>query len=173
MLLTFWVHGRGRDEPESLGWAKSAWDSVESWGREAGRWTGLVRYGEGSEAMRISENREPVQAAEGSRPGLVGRLFGSLTGLRTSEGSGGKSKATTRGLPAPGTYKIGEVRGEYVKVCKIASLDRLLSLTGGSECSRTIHPIVIGHRCPFCECTVSRSSSDILESRSRRRGLAW
>ena len=80
--------------------------------------------------MRISENREPVQAAEGSRPGLVGRLFGSLTGLRTSEGSGGKSKATTRGLPAPGTYKIGEVRGEYVKVCKIASLDRLLSLTG-------------------------------------------
>jgi len=95
---------------------KSAWTTVLGYGREAGRWAGLVQNGgKGAESEAV-ERKEVVPVAVDNQPGVMGRLFGSFTSLSTSDGSGTKSKAATRGLPPPGTYKIGEVRAEYVKV---------------------------------------------------------
>ena len=121
LLLTFWVHGRGRDEPESLGWVKSAWARVEGLGREAGSWAGLVQEGPNGAGTELVERKEPVTVVENQQPGLLGRIFGSLTtSLRAADGSGSKSKASTRGLPSPGTYTIGEVQGEYIKVSNLS-----------------------------------------------------
>jgi import inner membrane translocase subunit TIM21 len=118
MLVTFWVHGRGRDEPEPLGWIKGVWNGVE----ENLRWIGGV--------MGVSEPHEPGQvdlvssnsssaspkssssSTDSSSGGWFSGLTGSLRGGLASR-SGGESR---RGLPPPGTYKIGEVKAEYVKV---------------------------------------------------------
>lgn len=48
--------------------------------------------------------------------GLAGSLRGGLsTGTRSGE--------SRRGLPPAGTYKIGEVKAEYVKVCPMSIIN--------------------------------------------------
>ncbi|WVR03816.1 hypothetical protein IAU60_000812 [Kwoniella sp. DSM 27419] len=118
MLLTFWVHGRGKDEPEQLGWLKNSWRTVEGYGRQGLVMAGLLEEHtetgpDGStNAVPVASAAQPPAAAP--QQGTVGRWFGGLTSsLRSSSAPGGK--ASTRGLPPPGTYKIGEVRAEYVK----------------------------------------------------------
>ncbi|CAD6568094.1 MAG: hypothetical protein TREMPRED_004257 [Tremellales sp. Tagirdzhanova-0007] len=115
LLLTFWVHGRGRDESESLGWFKSAWVSVERWGRKAGKRAGTIQDAEIAEEIKLGQQKDMTQLDEDSQPGILGRIFGSLTVLRSPEGSGSTSKGSARRSPPPGTYKIGEVSADYVK----------------------------------------------------------
>ncbi|OCF43385.1 hypothetical protein I317_02825 [Kwoniella heveanensis CBS 569] len=105
MLLTFWVHGRGKDEPENLGWLKSAWRSVEDYGRQG---------------LAFMIGRKQAQAQEQQQQqeqGTLARLFGGFTSSLRSTSSAVKKgmSGSGRGLPPPGTYKIGEVRAEYVK----------------------------------------------------------
>ncbi|WVF65774.1 hypothetical protein IAT40_000508 [Kwoniella sp. CBS 6097] len=128
MLLTFWVHGRGKDEPEKLGWLKSAWRSVEDYGRQGLVYAGLVdpassgaeseRRNEGAVQQGHAAGPEQEQGQEpGQSPGALGRLFGGFTTSLRSTSTAVKNGMTGRGrgLPPPGTYKIGEVRAEYVK----------------------------------------------------------
>jgi hypothetical protein len=115
LILTFYVHGRGRNEPEPMSWAKDAWGYVLMYGREAGRWAGLIEDGEGAQAgqaapvMPIKAEQEVEPASSG--PSWFGRMFGGLT-----TGRRGPRESSQRGLPPPGTYKVGEVHGDYVKV---------------------------------------------------------
>ena len=128
LLLTFWVHGRGRNEPESLGWIRSAWASVERWGREAGKLAGLIQDSESGEETRLGQQKVMVQSDEDPQPGVLGRIFGSLTVLRSPDGSGSKPKGPARGTPLPGTYKIGEVSADYVKVSHLHLLESFRGL---------------------------------------------
>jgi import inner membrane translocase subunit TIM21 len=119
MLVTFWVHGRGRDEPEPLGWIKGIWNGVE----ENLRWIGGVMgvsepYEPGQEvAPTVSTGQVPSQV-EKSKSGNGGGWFSGLAGsLRGGLSTGTRSGESRRGLPPAGTYKIGEVKAEYVKVC--------------------------------------------------------
>jgi import inner membrane translocase subunit TIM21 len=119
MLLTFYVHGRGKDEPEPLSWAKDAYEYVLETAKEAGRYAGLVEDDPaGDLRSAVVEKVEQVGKAGqdagegGSGAGWFGTVFGGLSTLRTSVTGQGVQK----GLPPPGTYKVGEVHGDYVKV---------------------------------------------------------
>ncbi|KAK8861572.1 hypothetical protein IAR55_002394 [Kwoniella newhampshirensis] len=161
MLLTFWVHGRGKDEPEPMGWVKRTWSTIESYGREGLRYAGLITNHEGETSVNGpgsgSEERTNVvegkidsqvvaeqsqRADSGSGSGL-GRWLGGLTSslsLRSTGGSadGKNNLSNTRGLPPAGTYKIGEVRAEYVK--NASGQFTLLSLIVDVPSSRATYP---------------------------------
>ena len=99
-----------------MSWAKDAWGYVLMYGREAGKWAGLIEDGEGTEAAAQAAQAVPVKAeqkaeAASSGPSWFGRTFGGLT-----TGRRGQGESSLRGLPPPGTYKVGEVHGDYVKV---------------------------------------------------------
>jgi hypothetical protein len=82
--------------------------------------------------MGVSEPYEPgqlpvpeaavsstTQASSGSSSGgWFSGLAGSLRGSMSSTSGGRESR---RGLPPAGTYKIGEVKAEYVKVSRSIS----------------------------------------------------
>jgi len=119
MLLTFYVHGRGKDEPEPLSWAKDAWEYVLESAKEAGRYAGLVEDDPaGDLRSAVVDKVEKVgkaaqeTAGGGGKGSWFGKVFGGLSSLRTSA----TGQGTQRGLPPPGTYKVGEVHGDYVKV---------------------------------------------------------
>ncbi|WWC60303.1 uncharacterized protein I303_102872 [Kwoniella dejecticola CBS 10117] len=145
MLLTFWVHGRGKDEPEQLGWLKSTYRQVEGYGRQGLIYVGLIQphpENEG-EGLMESTNSGTVQSfgREEEQPGMLNRWFGGFTSsLRTqSSGSGaGRRKDNTRGLPPPGTYTIGECRAEYVK--NASGQFTLLSLSVDIPSSKVSYP---------------------------------
>lgn len=42
LILTFWVHGRGIGEEETLGWAKTGYHTAVGWARGLGELMGLV-----------------------------------------------------------------------------------------------------------------------------------
>lgn len=131
MLLTFWVHGRSKDDPEPLGWgpigwARGAWNVLGDWAEEWGVWAGVL--GEKTAAAehqalgaastkppataRVTDNAATANGGGGS--GWLGGLFGGVTGsIRSGPGAG---KDARRALPPPGTYTVGEVRADYVKV---------------------------------------------------------
>jgi hypothetical protein len=121
MLLTFWVHGRGIGEEEPLGWVKRWYRTALGWGRDAGEWVGVVPPAS-EEVSATASAHTHVQSAGGpsgsssdvgssSGSSFLGGIFGGL-GLR----GGSAARKDTRGLPPPGTYKVGEVHGDYVKV---------------------------------------------------------
>jgi len=112
MLVTFWVHGRGRDEPEPLGWIKGIWHDVEENLRWVGGYMGVSEpYEPGQSAQEtvvpVKEEASPSTTGGGWFSGLSNSLRGTLP-TRAGE--------SRRGLPPAGTYKIGEVKAEYVKV---------------------------------------------------------
>lgn len=116
MLVTFWVHGRGKDEPEPMGWIKGVWAGIEENLRWAGGMMGVsAPYEPGQSetqqqaATTTSTNSE---ASSESSTGWFGSLRNAL-GTQTRSSGEGRSK---RGLAPAGTYKIGEVKAEYVKV---------------------------------------------------------
>jgi import inner membrane translocase subunit TIM21 len=111
MLVTFWVHGRGKDEAEPLGWIKGIWFNVEENLRWVGGYMGVSEpYQPGqTPSEAVSPVKQEPEASSGG--GWFSGLAGSLRGGVVSRP--GESK---RGLPPPGTYKIGEVKAEYVKV---------------------------------------------------------
>lgn len=109
MLLTFWVHGRGKDEPEPLGWAKTWVKKGEEVVRQIGSWVGLAADPDGPVVV-LPPTPEPEVQPEQQGPGFLGRLARSF-----SLSSGSTVKSATAKPPPPGTYKIGEVRADYVK----------------------------------------------------------
>lgn len=110
MLVTFWVHGRGKDEAEPLGWIKGIWFNVEENLRWVGGYMGVSEpYQPGQTPDVVVPVKEQAESSSGG--GWFSGLAGSLRGGVVSRS--GESK---RGLPPPGTYKIGEVKAEYVKV---------------------------------------------------------
>ena len=130
MLLTFWVHGRGRNDPEPLHWAKSSWHGVLSAVDEVARWIGIIGLGESIYESRTTSEEPEVDRSASKEPSaghrtdekdskegwLSSKLGGfGLTGLRSPVGRGEKAASTAR-IPPPGTYKVGEVHGDYVKV---------------------------------------------------------
>jgi len=121
MLLTFYVHGRGKDEPEPLSWAKDAWEYVLESAKEAGRYAGLVEDDPAgdlkSAIVQKVESAARDEQTSGSSGRWFGKVFGGLSSLRTSV-----TQAGQKGLPPPGTYKVGEVHGDYVKVNWSAAL---------------------------------------------------
>jgi import inner membrane translocase subunit TIM21 len=111
MLVTFWVHGRGKDEAEPLGWIKGIWFNVEENLRWVGGYMGVSEpYQPGQTPSEVvSPVKQEPEASLGG--GWFSGLAGSLRG-----GVATRSGESKRGLPPPGTYKIGEVKAEYVKV---------------------------------------------------------
>jgi hypothetical protein len=103
-----------------MSWLKSGWRVAEGWACQAGEWAGLVQPREEVEVPRSAFVRETEGGKEREQrqeqgPGMLGRLFGGIT-----RQPGGRE--VRRGLPPPGTYKVGEVRADYVKVsCNPAS----------------------------------------------------
>lgn len=124
MLLTFWVHGRGIGEEEPLGFVKRYYRTVLEYGHKAGEWAGLVPPSSAaavasastSTAERVeSASKAGVEPARDEGSGWLGGMLGGFSGLRS--GAAQKtSGGSTRGAPPPGTYKVGEVHGDYVKV---------------------------------------------------------
>ena len=131
MILTFWIHGRGRDDPEPMSWAKDAWGTTVSYAKDAATKVGFLEPdahlegtntdgtkktagdGETSGTSRQDSLQVVDKSGEGS---WFGKMFGGLTLLRTSDTS--KGNGIIRGTPPPGTYKVGEVHGDYVKVSR-------------------------------------------------------
>ncbi|ORY24387.1 hypothetical protein BCR39DRAFT_547029 [Naematelia encephala] len=153
MIMTFWVHGRGRDEPEPLGWVWRYWAKVESVGREFISWTGAVSHddgaqrstkvdaegqgqGQGMASKGQSKDRVDQQQSDQDDDGVLGRWFGGWTSLRAPPGQ--PRKEIHRGLPPPGTYKVGEARAEYVK--NAAGQFTLLTLVVDVPSSRASYP---------------------------------
>lgn len=163
MLLTFYVHGRGRDEPEPMSWAKDAWGYVLMYGKQAGQYMGLVEEDPRTEtpkAVRQVDVTPTPPVAESRGGGWMGKLFGGLSSMR----SGDPAKTSQRGLPPPGTYKSGEVHGDYVKVSHSQAIKQQLS-ANVAECGRHFPVGVPHHRCARIDRLSSRSSCRLLVAR--------
>lgn len=146
LIISFWVHGRGRDEPEPHSWAKRSVSTAVDSLRSAGTFIGLIADPDGPETaptkaeVEIAElekakaerEREAAEAQQG--PGFLGRLSKSFS----FRPGGGKVRSATTKLPPPGTYKIGEVRADYVK--NASGHYTLLSLTADVPSSRAPYP---------------------------------
>ncbi|ORX33695.1 hypothetical protein BD324DRAFT_639190 [Kockovaella imperatae] len=152
MIITFWVHGRGRNEPEPLHWAKSSWHLVLTSLDDAARYLGFIDGGASlftgsSEDASMGKERnianvevDTTQSAEDGS-GWLGSLLGGFSGLRNGSNAntrGDRSGTATRGLPPPGTYKVGEVKGDYVKNAN--GQYQLLSLTIDVPSSSASYP---------------------------------
>lgn len=127
LILTFWVHGRGRDEPEPLSGLKRWWAKGEGKLRRAAMAIGLVPADNSPEnaspqaAISAADNEAAGEKAHEIEreagvnveqgPGFLGRL----TSAFAFRGPGASVRSATRTLPPPGTYKVGEVRADYVK----------------------------------------------------------
>lgn len=137
MIITFWVHGRGKDEPERLGWFKDTYASVEQSIKDLAVYAGLTEPSNTTSASSPSSVVDAAKTPEtqaapahGGSSNWLSGLFGAVTGRSSSTGSGGLS-SSTRGLPPPGTYTVGEVHGDYVKVsCNYRTLGYDSLLTG-------------------------------------------
>ncbi|WVQ79121.1 hypothetical protein IAT38_001216 [Cryptococcus sp. DSM 104549] len=140
LLITFWVHGRGKDEEEPLHWAKGIWGKAVGWGRQGMVAVGLIEEGsadgsKAAEASPASPSQAAASPAKEEQPGIASRWFGGFSSLRSPASAKGGS---TRGLPPPGTYKIGEARAEYVK--NASGQFVLLSLIVDIPSSRAAYP---------------------------------
>lgn len=91
-----------------MSWAKDAWGYILMYGKEAGQYLGLIEETSVQEAP-VQVVKEAIK--EPSGPGWMGKMFGGLMPARK-----GDAQSVQRGLPPPGTYKSGEVHGDYVKV---------------------------------------------------------
>ncbi|BEI89961.1 uncharacterized protein CcaverHIS019_0300310 [Cutaneotrichosporon cavernicola] len=145
LIINFWAHGRGRDEPEPLSWAKrwvgSATDSL----RTAGTFVGLVSDPDGEErpltkeevetaAAEAKAEREKAAAEAQQGPGFLGRLtqsFNFRPGVKSV-------RSASPAPPPPGTYKMGEVRADYVK--NAAGHYTMLALVVDVPSSRAPYP---------------------------------
>ncbi|WWC68634.1 uncharacterized protein I206_102565 [Kwoniella pini CBS 10737] len=134
MLLTFWVHGRGKDEPEQLSWLKSTYRQMEQYGREGLIYVGLIHPNAGED---VEHKDEIVQDASNEESGILNRWFGGFTSSLRNQGNT-KRKENSRGLPPPGTYTIGECRAEYVK--NASGQFTLLSLSVDVPSSKVSYP---------------------------------
>lgn len=110
LILRFWVHGRGIDEPEGwLEWSKSQARLVKSY-----TWDPAVAAIE--QAMPREPEKDQVEqpvAAEAAAPAgqsSWGGFFGRLKPQRSTSVSMGKEP------PPAGTFKDGEARADYVRV---------------------------------------------------------
>ncbi|WRT65698.1 uncharacterized protein IL334_002644 [Kwoniella shivajii] len=154
MLLTFWIHGRGKDEPEQLGRIKSIYRNIEDYGRKGLIYVGLINDSTSdldTNQDHIGEDKLSQQrnVQEGSVPqqGIVSRWFGGFTNSLRGNTASGTAKKDTRGLPPPGTYKIGECRAEYVK--NASGTFTLLSLFVDIPSSTVAYPSrVVIHQSP-------------------------
>lgn len=146
LIISFWVHGRGRDEPEPHSWAKRWVSTAEDSLRSAGSFLGVVSNPDGPETSATKEElalaeqekakaereREAAEAQQG--PGFLGRLTQSFS----FRPGAGKVRSATTAPPPPGTYKIGEVRADYVK--NASGHYTMLSLIADVPSSRAPYP---------------------------------
>jgi import inner membrane translocase subunit TIM21 len=114
LILRFYVHGRGKDEPEPLGYLKQSLHSAEEWALWALESVGIDLNAKREEPA-VEEKVNVAQSTEGEGSGWLRSAFGSFSSLRTPAGSP-VQQGKQRGLPPPGTYKSGEVTADYVKV---------------------------------------------------------
>ena len=102
MVISFWVHGRGIGEPESLSRIRSAWRWSATQTRGLGEKIGLLDPPAEEQKTVVPEKEEPKSSSWSLFRGLGPR----------------REERKVEKLP-PGTYKVGEVRGDYVKVSSL------------------------------------------------------
>ncbi|OWZ70183.1 hypothetical protein AYX14_04439 [Cryptococcus neoformans] len=107
LVISFWIHGRGKDEEETLGWIKQGWRSAFAWGKESMD----MLVGEKPEDVVKEDVEKKEHVVAKKEPGVLSRWFGGLN-LRSAARSQAQS---AREIPPAGTYTVGEARGEYVK----------------------------------------------------------
>ncbi len=121
LVMRFWVHGRGIDEPRGWrGWLADGWEQGNELGKEGLLWAGIMPVVEEQDDEAVSGMTSSVSTeSNSSGPGWFSGLFGAL-----STSAGGRSRAGLQSLgnnkrkelPPAGTYKMGEVKADYVKV---------------------------------------------------------
>lgn len=120
--MRFWVHGRGIDEVETLGWIKQPLREMRGWMvaqyetlREQYLMDRLDDAGAGGYDTPPARSNEPSVVQEG---GWFGGMFGALKPNVQGPVRGGPSVGR-KALPPPGTYTSGEARADFVKVCPV------------------------------------------------------
>ncbi|ODN97450.1 hypothetical protein L198_04014 [Cryptococcus wingfieldii CBS 7118] len=151
LIISFWVHGRGKDEELSLGWLRRAWVSTKAYAKESVEALGLVGQepeGLAKEAFKedlIEEGRR-LEAAGQKKSG---RWFSWLGGLNL-RAAASSVRITGREPDPAGTYTTGEARGEYVK--DENGHYQLLSLIVDVPSSRAAYPgRAVIHQTPEAE----------------------
>ena len=126
--MRFWVHGRGIDETETLGWLKQPLRDLRGWAevqyenlREQYLMDRLDEgVQEGDAQVRTDATTTAAGAAEQQQlaSGWLGGMFGALKPNVQGPSRGG-SGGGKRALPPPGTYTSGEARADFVKVRRV------------------------------------------------------
>lgn len=118
MLVKFWVHGRGKDEAEWFGSVKDFFRNVRAQAAQYATEYGLEWAGSRTmddDRMEVDEEMEAAQAPAPSWTEWLG--LSSLTGLKTTEKERERRRTIISRKPPPaGTYKMGEVTADWVKV---------------------------------------------------------
>ncbi|GHJ88491.1 hypothetical protein NliqN6_4893 [Naganishia liquefaciens] len=149
LIMRFWVHGRGIDEVETLGWLKQPLRDLQAWA-EAEYENLREQYlmdrldedvHEGDAQVRLGASTAAAAAAEqqqagGWWAGMFGALKPNMPGPARGGGGGGGGGGK-RALPPPGTYTSGEARADFVKDPSTGTY-RLLTLTVDIPSARSI-----------------------------------
>ncbi|WVQ74596.1 hypothetical protein IAR50_004197 [Cryptococcus sp. DSM 104548] len=155
LIISFWVHGRGKDEELSLGWLRRAWASARGYVQEGVEALGLVSQEPEQVAKRdfegglIEEGRKLEAREQGKKKsgGWFSWLGGGGLNLRAAASS---VKIIGREPDPAGTYTTGEARGEYVK--DENGHYKLLSLIVDIPSSRAAYPgRAVIHQSPEAE----------------------
>lgn len=113
-----------------MGWVKGVWNGIEENLRWAGGMIGISEPYEPGQSSSVVESvqkqkeKEAVVEASTSSSGGGGGWFSGLRGAMSTRSDGGSR--SSRGTAPPGTYKIGEVKAEYVKVSLCSSSMKVL-----------------------------------------------
>lgn len=123
LILRFWVHGRGMNEPEGwIQWGKSQIRTAKGYTWDPAVAALQQAISSEPEADPAEESQAMAAPAETSS---WGGFFGRLKPQRPTTVSMGKEP------PPPGTFKDGEARADYVRV----SAKSRLQLPHADDCS--------------------------------------
>lgn len=135
LLITFWVHGRSKDDPEpsAVGhWVKEHWENFYAWAREKGGVLGLAVDPDTPEPGEDEATKKKLEGEVQKQEGWLASLASGL-GLRPR----GRDRNVPQ-LPPAGTFTIGECHADYVK--DEAGQYRMLSLVVDVPSSRARRP---------------------------------
>lgn len=133
--MRFWVHGRGIDEVETLGWLRQPLRNLKSWTEmqyenlmeqylmdrldDNVQDTGMQNRPDASQGVQQQQHQQESSWFGG----LFGALKPNVQGSPRSGSGSGK-----RALPPAGTYTSGEARADFVKVCHPSRLKSAASI---------------------------------------------
>jgi hypothetical protein len=122
LIMRFWVHGRGKDEVEFLGWLYQPFRDARGWlevqYEQLMEQYLMDRLDDDGTQTHNAKSTDRVEAAQQQQQesSWFGGMFGALKPSSQGSSRNGIAGKGRKALPPAGTYTSGEVHADFLKV---------------------------------------------------------